>query len=273
MQQALVVGLVTGQAFPPVRLDLIKNLPHPKHAAQGCRDPDCLLPQCKGNRIVVTGGVGETLSESEGDEGSELSGGEASSDDFSLAAAAERLDAAARPLAPGRVTWHILHGKNDRRACKAAYQISFQVPPGLLATLLIAHVRRGHQILTQEHASRAEGRLFVTDSGRAFNDSTFAQYWTAAMSSSATPAFGITAFPASKARTIFVEAFTEMDGGMAPEFWDGASAIMGNTTKQWMASYNPSKRQRSADAAMGSYSTFVRRQCLAANRTLGPQPR
>ena len=58
VQQAVVVGLVVGIAFPPIRLDLIKTLPHPKHRVQ-CRDKDCLLRNgtCLGNRISINRGA------------------------------------------------------------------------------------------------------------------------------------------------------------------------------------------------------------------------
>ena len=340
VQQAVIVGLVIGSAFPPIRLDLIKNLPHPMHAGAGCRDPDCTRLVCLGNRLEVIEGLGsgdnqpsdsedvggdlggepisspveagqveqqpeqqpeperqpeqqpeqqpgqqqhpeqqpdqpeqqpeeqEQQQHTEPGQGSELR----SADSTTSGTRSARSDPSVLPtpsddamgpavgaFAPGVVTLHIQHGKNDRRASAAAYRISFQVPAGPLSRLLLAHVRYGHLLLTQENPDAASGRLFVLDSGKAFDDSTFVQYWSKAMRQTAGK-FNLPYFPPSKARTMFVEAYTEQNGGMEPSFWDGASAIMGNTPQQWNASYRPSKRQRDADKVVGSYSEFLKRQ-------------
>jgi hypothetical protein len=252
-EQAVIVGLVVGNAVPPVRLDVIKNLPHPKHRELGCLDDDCLRrahgQRCAGNRLTVQGGdIGEVSPTGSYDGSGHGDGG------------------VSNPLGPGTVTIHILHGKNDRRPTKSTYEVDVPLPEGDLSTCLRVHIREGRKIMTQENGEdKAKMRLFVTTrSGHAFNDVTFVQFWHKAMRDTKSDKFGIAPFPPSQARNSFVEAYTDVGGGAEPQFWEGASAIMGNTTGQWRSSYNPSRRQRAADAALGTYAEFTGRQ-----RTMG----
>jgi hypothetical protein len=256
VQQAVVIGFVVGTALPPLRLDFLKTVPHPKFNHLGCMDPDCLLRACgracRGNRLNVRGGgidSSPTVSDEEADE-----------------AEWESRYASARssPLAPGTVSLGILHGKNDRRPNRSSYQLEIPVPSGPTAfsECLLVHIRAGRPLLTQEGGEdNAKMRLFVTcKSGMAFSDVTFVQFWHKAMRDTRAEAFGVPPFPPSKGRSSFVEAFTDLAGGVEPEFREGASAIMGNTPSQWNASYNPSRRQRSADAAIGIFGAFAARQ-------------
>ena len=152
------------------------------------------------------------------------------------------------------ISCDILHGKTDR---KCDMQLSFQVPDGDFAFLFLVHMDEAHIILTQENAQAAERRLFVSRYGRAFNNVTFCHYWKTTMQRTAKH---IKYFPPVAARTIFVEAFTDRDGGVATEFWDGAAAVMGNSTRQWAASYNPSKRLREASHTISNYGAFAQKQ-------------
>jgi hypothetical protein len=266
VQRAVVVGLVVGSEFPPIRLDLIKTLPHPIKGPRECPDPDCMKHNCLGNRLVVVSGGTGGQDATDSDNGEEGGGGDVlhpnSGDvedkhDPTFYAPPSGADGAA--MGPGSVVFHIRHGKNDRRPSSSEYCLSFKVPESLLCRLLLAHIRYGHPILTQLSNAVGRSRLFVTGSGNAFSDATFVQYWTSAMKNTAFT-FGLDYFPPSKARTVFVEAYTEQNGGMEPEFWDGASAIMGNSPKQWEKTYNPSRRQRNATSAVHSYQEFVKRQ-------------
>ena len=44
---------------------------------------------------------------------------------------------------------------------------------------------------------------------------------------------------------------------MPKETWDGASCAMGNSTKQWKASYNPSHKRREIQGAIIAHSSFA----------------
>lgn len=174
MQQALIVALVTGTFMPPVRLDLLKTLPHPQHNHLGCMDPDCIELNCQGNRLNL-------------------------------------VRAPSGPSGPGGVTWPyfdyantrlefcIVHGKQDRRAIRDAYRVRFVVPHGDLLKLLLAHIVRGRALLTLEQEEPSM-RLFVTDGGNSFCNSTFVQYWEKAMKTA--QEFGIKYFPPSKGMCI-----------------------------------------------------------------------
>ena len=164
MQQALIIGLVTGTYIPPLRLDLMKTLFHPRYNHLGCNDPDCIELACVGNRVSLVAGVQNSDWEFFGytTTGIEIS---------------------------------IVHGKNDRRAVRDAYRVRFTIPDGDLLKLLLTHVKGGRSLLTLEQAEPPM-HLFVTDGGNSFNNSTFTQYWEKAMKS-AQP-FGIKYFPPCK---------------------------------------------------------------------------
>jgi hypothetical protein len=257
-EQAVVVGWVVGIAMPPMRLDFIKNVPHPKFNGMGCQDPDCLhrlgSRWCPGNRLTVHGGGLGDLSPTESEE-------EAEEEERERAGPSSHRDCPV--LAPGTVSIHVAHGKNDRRSSKSSYNVNVRVTPSDFQICLLVHVRAGRQLLTQESGDEGRSllRLFVTThAGRAFDDVTFNQFWHKAMRDTEAAVFGVGPFPPSQGRSSFVEAYTDLGGGAEPEFWEGAAAIMGNTTDQWRASYNPSHKQRAADATLAAYSEFSKRR-------------
>ena len=47
--------------------------------------------------------------------------------------------------------------------------------------------------------------------------------------------------------------YTEMDRST----WEGAAFVMGNSTKQWQASYNPNHKKRAIQGAVGAHSSFT----------------
>lgn len=244
VQQAIVVGLVVGTAFPPLRLDLIKTLNHPDTtAAYGCTDPDCQEgDSCLGNRIEIFTKPPPAPAADEGSSSAAAGAAAAPSTwHFGYGSRAVRL--------------HIVHGKNDRRACRANYQINFDVPDGSLHRLLLAHITEGHGIMVIEKPDDEPiRRLFLSNSKLPFNDVTFVHYWKAAMSSA--KEYGLPYFPPSAARTVFVEDYTSANG-MEPENWDGAAAVMGNRVEQWRANYWPSRKRRAVQDAVAGHARFA----------------
>ena len=266
LQYRLLVAAVVGVAHPPCRIDVIKHLIHPQYNSLGCQDQDCLHRArkqfCPGNRVTVRGaGVSgdqtPTLSEEEEEELIWEEGGAPSARFASI-----------DPLASGTVTLHIVHGKNDRRSCKSQYNVSFDFPQSDYTFCWLVWARLGNPLMTAQKGTGKLGsnkRMFVTNTGLGFNDVTFCQYWKEAMSDTrALEDFGQIYFPPSKARTSFVEAFTEVGGGAEMDLdadeREGAAAIMGNTEEQWRANYNPSFRQRQVDATMAGFHKFAERQ-------------
>lgn len=67
---------------------------------------------------------------------------------------------------------------------------------------------------------------------------------------------GLPIFPPNAARTIFVEAYTSANGA-EPDYWDGAAAVMGNTVRQWSASYRPNRLVNAAEQAIEAHTSFV----------------
>jgi len=39
--------------------------------------------------------------------------------------------------------------------------------------------------------------------------------------------------------------------------WEGAAFVMGNSTKQWQASYNPNHKRRAIQGAVGAHASFT----------------
>lgn len=135
------------------------------------------------------------------------------------------------------------HHKNDRRGFDP---IEVTYPKGLLGRLFEIHINEGHRLLTDDE----QPMLFVSGSGRAFNDTTFCHLWKKILMRSPFEHFG-----ASAIRSTFVEAYTGAYG-MEPMHWEGAAAVMGNTTRQWRVTYAPVMRQREAQVAVDAHHEF-----------------
>jgi hypothetical protein len=128
--------------------------------------------------------------------------------------------------------------------------MEYTFPGGPLTKLMLTHIKQGHQILTQTKGDKMV-RLFVSAKGNAFaGPANFTQYWAQLMSQVDTRGQGY--FAPSVARTMFVEEYTGAHGA-EPEYWDGCAAIMGNTTAQWRANYNPSRKRRAAGQALADF--------------------
>jgi hypothetical protein len=223
VQQAIMAHLVTGSTFPTVRIDLIRNLRHPDRLS--CDDPNCQERSagCKGNRLEVEDdGLGQPWHE----------------DAFGL----------------GTIKLHIVHGKNDRRRSRAAYNVQFDIPDGDLVMLLRAHIRLGSSILANN--GDPPTKLFVRASGTPFSKSSLSQYWSNKVMDTARQ-FQISPVPMQYFRTLFVENFTCTEGGMPEELWEGAAIIMGNSTATWRSNYWPSMRKRKAELVVGQYDVFT----------------
>lgn len=137
------------------------------------------------------------------------------------------------------------HHKNDRRGFDA---IEVTYPRGLLGRLFEVHLREGHKLLK---GKKEQPMLFVSGYGLQYNDSTFSQAWAQIIARRSS----FKHFPASAARSTFVEAYTGAFG-MSPTHWEGAATVMGNSTRQWRVSYAPRLRQREAQVAVDAHHTF-----------------
>lgn len=155
----------------------------------------------------------------------------------------------------------VVHGKNDRRQGSSVVEMVF--PRGPMLKLFLAHVFEGHRLLTLEQ-ERPIQRLFVNKKGSIFNDTTFVHFWASLMAQTDTG--GMSYFAPSYARTAFIEDYTS-EFGVDPEMWDGAAIAMGNSLPQWGASYNPSRRSRMAQRAVGGHGEYTARR--AGELTLG----
>lgn len=123
------------------------------------------------------------------------------------------------------------------------------LPPNRPLTDMMVHwIQHGWSCLVQSTGSTSSS-LFMSSYGRAFSNTTFTQYWKKLLGDSTNEYF-----PPNMVRTRFVEAFTaEMD----PSTWEAAAMVMGNSTKQWTASYNSTFRRRAVDGAVVAHPTFV----------------
>lgn len=239
--------MVTAADIPPLRLDFLKTAIHPTHVSHGgCTDKDCLYNDCKGNRIEIInsqqyggGGAGRQA----GDDG-ETSDPEGDGDHHD-----ECLDSV--------VVFHVVHGKNDR---KDATPVRFKLPEGALKVILEAYIIEGREILGSGPLAQQEeepNKVFVTGGYRDFNDVTFAQYWEGLLKRTATQKFGIQHFAATRARTLFVEDYTQH---MPENQWGAAAVVMGNSSRQWQDSYWPRRRERLAQLATTMHEEYVQRR-------------
>ena len=135
--------------------------------------------------------------------------------------------------------------------------MSYFFPPGPITKLFLAHINEAHKVLTiPQGGSDQMVRLFARSTGRAFDNSSFDQYWAKLMRDVDT--LGQAYFRPSDSRTQYIEYVTGATG-LAPEFWDGIANIMGNSKQQWFASYAPSRKRRQAQDAVGAHTEARRR--------------
>ena len=247
VQGALVASLVVGAHVPPLRLNFIKTLNHPKYLPHlKCTDPDCKRgPSCLGNHLkeVPRGGGGG----GGGEEEVVHHEGEEDDDGWPFFG-----------YATTNLVMVVVHGKNDRRG--VGVDLEFTLPRGDFTKLLLTHMHKGHGTLTlTQHPPQT--RLFVTKGGKAFlNDSTFTQYWqTLVTKCPIANDLGIKYFAPNEARRMFVEEYTSLHG-VPPSLWEGASHVMGNSTRQWESTYNPSRKNRRAQEAVDAHTNYMNKR-------------
>jgi hypothetical protein len=146
---------------------------------------------------------------------------------------------------------YVKHHKNDRHGRGGALEFVF--PRGPLVKLFLAHIYKGWHVITRHLGDRMI-RMFTTRTGNAFISVTFVQFWKNMMETTDTK--GVAYFAPSGARTAFVEDFTSKNG-VEPAMWDGAAHIMGNTTRQWGASYRPTRVGREAQRTVDAYAAYT----------------
>jgi hypothetical protein len=224
LQEAAIAMLVVGTDVPPCRISIIKSVKHPDYVGKTvCGDPDCRRPNtCTGNHFLVN--PRETTAEDDTESGNESDAEQS----FSV-----RLIA--------------VHHKTSEN--KGIAPIEYTIPPGLLTDVLLAHIQHGQPFLT-ELLPKKNIMMFNSNAGNPFNDQTFNHYWEGLMGRS-----GQQYFPPSLARTVFVDRYTGANG-MDPELFEGAAACMGNTPKQWRASYAPNLKRHKAQASADAHASF-----------------
>lgn len=158
-----------------------------------------------------------------------------------------------------KVTCIIEHGKNEFRGCGSALQ--YDLPRGDITKLMLWHIHYGHKTLTLEQGKQTT-ELFVKRTGAAFQSAPeFTQYWGTVMTGSNVPYFA-----PSAGRTIFVEGYTSGNGA-DESLWEGAALVMGNSVRRWKESYNPSRKRRLVELAMGNQQGYVAKMFPTVNIT------
>lgn len=148
------------------------------------------------------------------------------------------------------LTLHVVHGKNDRRHQHGDFSVG--IPDGLFKDLLLSHVEEGRAALEAAATNTTCIKLFVSQQGNPFSDATFIHYWRSTMASAA--AFGLTYITPTIARTVFVEDYSSH---CPPQFWEGAATVMGNTVRQWKASYMPSRKRKLVQNMAYNFQAYV----------------
>lgn len=152
------------------------------------------------------------------------------------------------------VVLYIVHHKNDRRQFDQR-PTRITLPDSPMTACLKAYLSAGRDRLLEvawSNENPVTGRLFLSGSGAPFKDSTFVHYWSTLMATA--KEFGLNYFPPTAARTIFIEDFTRSADA---EDWPGAAIVMGNSVRQWIASYWPSRRNRLAQSVVDRFSQYV----------------
>jgi hypothetical protein len=224
IQEAAIAMLVVGTDVPPCRISIIKSVKHPDYVGKTpCCDPDCRRPTtCLGNHFQV---IPQDQPAAEDVE----SGNESDAEQLLC------------------VRFIAVHHKTSDN--KGIPPIQYTFPPGLLTDVLLAHIHHGQAILTQI-LPKKNIMMFSSNAGNPFSDQTFNHYWEGLMART-----NQRYFPPSLARTVFVERYIGAHG-MDPELWEGAATCMGNTPKQWRASYAPNMKQRNAQASVDAHASF-----------------
>ena len=151
-----------------------------------------------------------------------------------------------------RVKYVAPHHKTERR--QGGKVLTYMLPQGSVEELLLIHIKEGHAILCH-HYGKDQPMLFMTRSGSAYDDISFPQWWQSFFESRWGPPVGVTYFPPTKGRNLFVEHYMATTGNY-PEEWEGAACAMGNSVKQWKEHYAPRMRDRLAQEAVNSHQRW-----------------
>ena len=170
----------------------------------------------------------------------------------------------------GRIRVLAVHHKNDRRTNKVSSgPIDVLIPLGPLAELLVFHMEEGWEVI---HSDSSCSTIFSSRGGRAlhpkpFSPTNFSEYWSQLVRTTAPER--LWTLTATLARTSFVEAYTM---GAEEREWEGAAAVMGNSTSTWKQHYNTIFKNRAMQGAADSFSSFLEREGAAPATTVAPLP-
>ena len=162
----------------------------------------------------------------------------------------------------GRVRIFAPHHKNDRRSNKmASGPIDVLIPSGPLTDLLVFWLEEAWGMV---HDGSSCNTAFSSRGGRAlnpkpFSPTNFSDYWTQLVQTTAPQC--LVNMTATMARTSFVEAYTR---GTEQSEWEGAAAVMGNSTSTWKQHYSTVFKKRSMQDATDSFSSFLEREGSAS---------
>ena len=157
----------------------------------------------------------------------------------------------------GRVRILATHHKNDRRTNKiSSAPIDVTLPMGPLTDLLTFWLEEGWEVV---HSGSSCSTAFSSRGGRSlnpkpFSSTNFSEYWSQLVHTTAPQR--LWTLTATLARSSFVEAYTR---GAEEREWEGAAAVMGNSTSTWKQHYSTMFKNRSMQGAADSFSSFLER--------------
>jgi hypothetical protein len=226
VRDAAMLAMTVGHVGLAVRIKAVRTVKSPEFADTVCTDPTCNNAKCKGNLIIM---------------------------EFPDELELEEEDVAeAEPVC----AMHLPHHKNSGRGIAMP-----KVPitsPGLVK-LLVLWTKHGRPRFVEMAKEASPGwqdpeTLFISAQGKSFQGLT-AWYKTVHMQYRAPyPYLSINTY-----RKVFVTDRLENPDRPGPSN-EGAALIMGNSEKQWQASYWPNKMQKLAEGAvhdMGMYRSSL----------------
>jgi hypothetical protein len=170
----------------------------------------------------------------------------------------------------GRVRVYAPHHKNDRRSNKiSSGPIDVLIPPGPLTELLLFWLEEAWDVV---HAGSSCSTVFSSRGGGAlnpkpFSPTNFSDYFSQLVKKTAP--VSLANFTATMARSSFVEAYTR---GTEEKEWEGAAAVMGNSTSTWKHHYSSVFKNRAMQEATDSFSSFLDRDGSAPASTSNSTP-
>lgn len=157
----------------------------------------------------------------------------------------------------GRIRILATHHKNDRRSNKiSSGPIDVLLPLGPLSDLLTFWLEEGWGMV---HSGSSCSTAFSSRGGRSlnpkpFSPTNFSEYWIHLVRTTAPER--LWTLTATLARSSFVEAYTK---GTEEGEWEGAAAVMGNSTNTWKQHYSTIFKNRVMQGATDSFASFLER--------------